>query len=360
MTADAVGGVWTYALELARALEPFGVETTIATMGPPPSVDQIAEAADVPGLDLVTGPFKLEWMDDAWGDVAAAGAWLLDLESSINPFLIHLNGYAHAALSWRSPVVVVGHSCVASWADAVGGSIDAGWLARYRLVVTAGLRAADWVIAPTAAMLAALRRQYGPLDGVSVVPNGRDARRFVAQKKEPFVFGAGRLWDRAKNLEALMAITPRVSWPVVVAGHARVEGDLGPSCADRAERTGPLHVGQLSQTEIAVWLARASIFALPARYEPFGLLPLEAALSRCALVLGDIDSLREVWGDAAVYVEPEDRDSLRAAIERLVTDPVALADYAARAYARARTYTPARMAKAYADIYSAEILRCAS
>ncbi len=32
---------------------------------------------------------------------------------------------------------------------------------------------------------------------------------------------------------------------------------------------------------------------LPARYEPFGLSVLEAALSGCALVLGDIPSLRE-------------------------------------------------------------------
>jgi glycosyltransferase involved in cell wall biosynthesis len=111
---------------------------------------------------------------------------------------------------------------------------------------------------------------------------------------------------------------------------------------------------------VADWLARASIFALPARYEPFGLLPLEAALSGCALVLGDIASLREVWDDAAVYVDPDDRDSLRVAIERLVADPAALADYASRAHTRARTYTTARMAKAYVEIYTAEILRCAS
>jgi len=36
-------------------------------------------------------------------------------------------------------------------------------------------------------------------------------------------------------------------------------------------------------------------------YEPFGLAPLEAALSRCAIVANDIPSLREVWGSAAMY-----------------------------------------------------------
>jgi glycogen(starch) synthase len=60
-------------------------------------------------------------------------------------------------------------------------------------------------------------------------------------------------------------------------------------------------------------LARGDL-RLPARYEPFGLSVLEAALSGCALVLGDIASLREVWGGAACYVRPGDsRAAPRAA-----------------------------------------------
>jgi hypothetical protein len=35
MTADTVGGVWTYALELAAGLGEHGVEVAIATMGAP-------------------------------------------------------------------------------------------------------------------------------------------------------------------------------------------------------------------------------------------------------------------------------------------------------------------------------------
>ena len=58
------------------------------------------------------------------------------------------------------------------------------------------------------------------------------------------------------------------------------------------------------------WMARAAIYALPARYEPFGLTALEAGLSGCALVLGDIPSLREVWGETACFVPPDDRDAV--------------------------------------------------
>ena len=52
MTADTVGGVWTYALELARALEPHGVEIALATMGRPLSASQWQEARAVGSLQV--------------------------------------------------------------------------------------------------------------------------------------------------------------------------------------------------------------------------------------------------------------------------------------------------------------------
>ena len=52
----------------------------------------------------------------------------------------------------------------------------------------------------------------------------------------------------------------------------------------------------LSGEDIRPWFARAGIYALPAVYEPFGLSVLEAALSGCALVLGDIPSLARNLG----------------------------------------------------------------
>ena len=36
MTADAVGGVWTYALDLARGLSAQGVQVSLALLGPEP------------------------------------------------------------------------------------------------------------------------------------------------------------------------------------------------------------------------------------------------------------------------------------------------------------------------------------
>ena len=64
-------------------------------------------------------------------------------------------------------------------------------------------------------------------------------------------------------------------------------------------------------------MGRAAIYALPARYEPFGLSILEAALSGCALVIGDIPSLREIWADAALFVPSDGHDAPLAHVGEL-------------------------------------------
>jgi glycosyltransferase involved in cell wall biosynthesis len=111
------------------------------------------------------------------------------------------------------------------------------------------------------------------------------------------------------------------------------------------------HLGELDSAAIASELAHASIYAAPARYEPFGLSILEAALSGCALVLGDIASLREVWGRAALYVPPDDHDALATCLTRLIADASLRRALGHLARARALTYTPARQAGAYIAAY---------
>src|SRR5688500_833614 len=85
MTADTVGGVWTYSLELARGLGRDGVKVFLATMGAELSDEQMREAREIDNLHVIESRFKLEWMSDAWGDVNAAGDWLLGLEDEFAP-----------------------------------------------------------------------------------------------------------------------------------------------------------------------------------------------------------------------------------------------------------------------------------
>ncbi|HKO15336.1 MAG TPA: glycosyltransferase family 4 protein [Gemmatimonadaceae bacterium] len=345
MTADTVGGVWTYAMELAAALRPLGVRIVLATMGAPMDAAQRAEAAARPNLLVHESRYRLEWMDAPWEDVDRAGAWLLALERAERPDVVHLNGYAHADLPWLAPVMVAGHSCVRSWWESVRGTPAPESWNEYTTRVRAGLRAAEIVVAPSHAMLAALEKHYGPLDRTRVIPNGRSPALFSPAAKEPLIMAAGRLWDEAKNLAVLDRIAGELPWPVYVAGDAESPDRRGERL--RAVRA----LGRLDGPTLAYWLGRASIYALPARYEPFGLSVVEAALSGCALVLGDIPSLREIWGDAATFVAPDDAAALTRAIRWLCDDASLRRAQGARARLRALALAPACMAARYLAIY---------
>lgn len=344
MTADAVGGVWDYALDLASALAPHRVSVDLAVLGPSPDIRR-REAARGAGVTLHLLDCRLEWMRDPEDDIARSGDWLLDLERHLGPDIVQVNGYAHAVFPFRAPVLSVAHSCVLSWwRHARGTDAPADWNG-YARRVAEGLTAADLVVAPTRAMLADTESLYGPLPHGRVVHNGRDPGRFRTARKEPVVFAMGRAWDVAKNLAALDAVAPRLAWPVELAG-SLTHPEGGEAALPNLRCLGPLPAARVAER-----LSTAAVYALPARYEPFGLSVLEAALSGCALVLGDIASLRELWDGAALFVPPDDADALAGALDRLIREGALREAMAIRAMRRARRYTSASMAAGYLDAY---------
>jgi glycosyltransferase involved in cell wall biosynthesis len=345
MTADTLGGIWTYAVDLSRALIDQGGEVMIAAMGRVPGSDQRAQTEKIRGLELRARPFKLEWMESPWDDVARAGDWLLELTEEFRPDVVHLNGYAHGRLPFGVPILVVAHSCVLSWWRAVKGEEAPRSWENYRQAVAAGLEAADRVIAPTAAMAGMIDSLYGCGLKTAVIANGRDPLPFRAGIKQGLILGAGRLWDEAKNLRLLERVAKHLPWPIHVAG------ETAPPGGNAKVTQGARALGRLSQDRMADALSAASIFAHPARYEPFGLAPLEAAISGCALVLGDIPSLREVWDEAALFVPPDDEDAWRRALNGLIEDEKMLRAFAARARDRSREYSPRAMADGYRRVY---------
>ncbi|GAB3819981.1 glycosyltransferase family 4 protein [Pontibacter rugosus] len=346
MTADTVGGVWNYTLELVRALAPFKTEVALATMGAPLSEEQRRQADDIDNLTIYESKYKLEWMENAWEDVAEAGKWLLKLKDEVQPDLVHLNGMVHGALDFGVPKLVVVHSCVLSWWKAVKDEVAPKEWNKYKEMVTKGLQAANIVVAPTQAMLHQAEQLYGPFQHSSVVYNGRGQHGFQFGKKEPFVFSMGRVWDEAKNISMLAHIASDLQWPVYIAGDAK-----HPATGKEVELENVHFLGQLSEREVSDFLSRASIYALPAKYEPFGLTILEAAMSGCALVVGKTDSQAEIWGNAAKYVDPNNADELRDTLNDLIEDEFARNIMAMRAIKRSHGYTADPMGQDYDHIY---------
>lgn len=329
MTLDAVGGVWRYAMNLAQGLAPNGVQFLFVGMGPEPSPEQRAEAEALGELVWLDTP--LDWTTE---DEAGLDALPRALEAlAPNVDLLHLNAPSQAAgLKVAKPVLVVSHSCVVTWFAAVKGEpCPQGWAWQWSRN-KAGLSAADRIVAPSASHAQALRDCYGALPALSVVYNATSANH-RQQAKTDEVFAAGRWWDEGKNGQVLDTMVSMVDWPVRAAGATR--GPTGQSI-DFAHLDA---LGSLPSSMLRERLGRAAIVVSPSLYEPFGLVPLEAAGAGAALVLSDIPTYRELWDGCALFAAPRDPTSFAAAVNRLIAEPELRTELGRRAQNRAADFT---------------------
>jgi len=344
LVTDAVGGVWTYSIELARALKQLGIDVTLGVMGPSPSTTQREEAAD---FRLVDTGQPLEWLDTTPALIRRSGEAIAALADRERVGLIQTSSAALLAdTDFGQPCIAVQHSCVASWWAAVKPGPLPSDFAWRRELVECGLQRASAIVAPSIAFAAETARMYDVPVPVTAVHNGRQTSTFARVPQGEFVFTAGRLWDEGKNVAVLDAAAARLSVPFQAAGPTSGANGANIALANIDA------LGELSATRLAGLFSARPIYASAALYEPFGLSVLEAAQAGCALVLSDIPTHREIWGGAAIFVPARNDQAFAIAIQDLLDDPDERAQLGQLARARAAYYRPERMARGMADIYA--------
>src|SRR6476619_6182096 len=357
ITADAAGGVWTYALEMARALSAYDVATTLAVLGNAPSESELSQARSISGLDIELTNLPLDWTAANASEVADAGDKIADLARRLNVDLVQLNAPALAAsAAFPVPTIGVLHSCVATWWEAVHGNValppDLAWRAK---LTRAGLSRVDVAVAPSQALARQAQRIYALPHMPIVIHNGRSKPGLARHGARDIpVLTAGRLWDEGKNVAALDRAAEHLPFKICAAGP--LTGPNGASVEfDRLDWLGILDAAGLQDM-----MARTAVFVSPALYEPFGLAVLEAAQAGCALVLSDIPTFRELWDGAALFVSADDDAAIAAAIRDLVADPRRRARLGGPARARSEIYTVESTAQGMMAIYEAVLARQAA
>lgn len=349
LTTDAVGGVWTYSLDLARGLSLQNVAVTLAVMGPAPSDDRARAAQSIPGLDLLATGLPLDWLAESRAEIEGASRAIGDLAHNAGAGVIQLHTPALAiSLAPDRNVVAVQHSCLATWWKAVWGNEDLPRDFRWRTdCVAEGLARATLTVTPSIAFSKAVMETYALPTHPLVVYNGRSApppAEPQPMSRPPCVITAGRLWDEAKNIATLDRAAALLRVPVLAAGP--LESPFGSMACHHAIK--PL--GNLNEQDLRAWFAGSPVFCSLALYEPFGLTVLEAAQAGCALVLSDIPTFRELWSGAALFVDPRDEFAAATALDRVLKDDDLRLRLAARATHRARHYTADAMARGMAQI----------
>lgn len=199
---------------------------------------------------------------------------------------------------------------------------------------------------------------------IAVLPNGHEhalawdpalARSAPAAMTadRPFVLALGSR-ARHKNLDLLARIAPALSGLgidiVIAGGEGAVFAEAGGATAGAPNL---IHLGRVSDHDLAWLMDRALCLAFPSWTEGFGLPVLEAMARGCPVVSSDRASLPEVCGDAARLASPADPDAWVGHIAALAGSDGLCADLAGRGRERARLFSWAGTAAGYLDLLAA-------
>lgn len=186
-------------------------------------------------------------------------------------------------------------------------------------VIHNGIEERGWQIPP--AEVAAARERYSP-DGA------------------PLLLFFGRL-EYEKGVQDLLDALPRIrrlhpGARLVVAGKGRHLEPLVEQARKLRVRRAVDFVGHLPDRELRAVLSAADTVVLPSRYEPFGIVALEAAAAKAPLVASTAGGLGEVVldGVTGLAFAPGDVDALVDAVDGVLTDRPAAERRADTAQAR--------------------------
>jgi glycosyltransferase involved in cell wall biosynthesis len=205
-------------------------------------------------------------------------------------------------------------------------------IASFNLFIGRSLEKAARIAAVSRTVADEAMRWFGvPATKIALVPNGVDEFFSPGGEEEDFILFAGTLEPR-KGIDDLIAVYEALPQPrprLVLAGDPGWGG----------LKSAPHEItGYVSRERLRDLYRRAKIFVYPSREEGFGIPPLEAMACGAPVVATRVGAIPEFAGDAALLVDPGDREALRDAIVRLLRDPALRRELRARGPERARRY----------------------
>lgn len=229
-------------------------------------------------------------------------------------------------------------------------------------------RRARQVICPSHATASDVNRHYGvPLDAITVIPDGVDARLFAAERSRPpgdppYILSVVSLSPH-KNVETMIEAFARARARYKLPHELRLIGMPGTDASpvgraiQRAVDAGvPIrYLGFVDESVLASAYAGASLFVFLSRIEGFGFPPLEAMASGTPVIASNVSSMPEVCGDAAVLVSPDDADATADAIGCVLTTPDVARRFVAAGRARAQQFSWAETARRTRELYLTQL-----
>lgn len=201
---------------------------------------------------------------------------------------------------------------------------------------------------------AAYVRSLGVADErIEIAPNAVDEAIFARaaharEGRETCTFLYVGRFDPEKGLDMLLRAFERVPGELVLAGSGGEEERLRGLASNRVRFLGPL-----AREELVDWYARADVFVLPSRSEPWGMVLNEAAAAGLPLVATEaVGAAHDLIEDGVngFRTPSGDEAALAEAMRRLAEDESLRTAAGARSRELARRFTPEAWAKGVAGL----------
>lgn len=347
-----VGGLGRHVHALARSLTDLGHEVVVLCRHPAgtdpethPSTDNVIDGVRL--LRVAEDPPHLTFERDLVAWTLAMGHAMVrtgyELLGSWRPDVVHAHDWlvTHPAIALADAANVP----LVSTIHATEAGRHSGWLSQTH---SQQIHSVEWwlanrsdaVITCSGAMRTEVAQLFdvGPED-VTVLHNGIEprpwqvadddvaaTRRAHAEPDAPLLLFFGRLeWE--KGVQDLIAALPRIrdlhpGAVAVIAGRGSHHDWLVEQAAEHGVSDAARFIGHLPDVELAAMLAAAEAVVLPSRYEPFGIVALEAAAAGTPLVASTAGGLGEIVHDGrtGLAFAPGDIDGLVAAVDHVLTD----------------------------------------
>jgi glycogen(starch) synthase len=348
-----IGGVETFGSQLIDNLRSRGYSFTVVANGPSDTPDTL-EIID--GLPIWRFPMRNAIEQRNMGQIVSILTQLGELQKSVKPDLIHLNTtgpgsffYLRVMQSLRVPTLLTLHMPLMS--TDMGSSLT-----------TKTLESADYLVGVSKYALSSAVRLAPDIRNRSSAILNALAQPAIEPSPLPFappvLLCVGRMTKQKGfdiAIEAMSTIIRRYPQVKLVMAGA---GDASAALEAQIERLG-LHehigfVGKVPHQEIYNLLNQTTILLVPSRYEPFGLVALEAAQMARPVIASAVDGLPEIVVDreTGLLTPPEDSAQLAEAVLHLLDHPDLCTQYGEAARQRAEAkFSFARFLDSYEGLY---------
>jgi glycosyltransferase involved in cell wall biosynthesis len=190
---------------------------------------------------------------------------------------------------------------------------------------------------------------HGADDGLAPAPP-RAAARAALGLTGPMILTVGAILNR-RPLPVLLraAASLRAGWPglaVIVVGENRTHPRLDiPRTIEETGMSGRARIeGYIDDAALASRYAAADVAVFLSDYEGFGLPALESMARGVPVVASRAPALGEIFGEAALLVDPRDEREVAAAVDRVLREPALRDGLVARGRALAARFSWAETA----------------